>query len=1064
MQQFRCLLSRAILVFAAIGIGASAFAQTCGTIGNGSFEGTGPQNQNVPTGSNALAPWAVVSDSVDWISAANNVAASHGASFLDLNGPNGGGRISQTVCTEIGRRYRLTFDVNVHPGSGTGNAETLIVSAGNESFEVTLNPNGSLSPAWRRSIAVEFVAFANTTGIEFQSFGFDATGPLLDNVNLTPVELVGCVPTFLFGIGYAPAAGLDSVVSFDLNPACTWTTNTNVPWITFPFGSSGTGPTALSFDVAPNTSPNPRTGALFINNRRFLITQAGTTCTYSISPGSKNATASADLGIFGVAAPAGCKWTAISDSDWIQLTEFEQEGSGFVFFTILGNTTAQRRTGTIFVAGQLFTVTQAAANHQYNCTTEGNTFDFDAVRTEALTESLEDLQILCSGTPPAGGATGDILVTYNATITSRLTGPAADDIDVWLILNDATNPTPGVTAFRGKLAGPTAVKFQNVPLTNVVNGHATFRIVNVRVNANSLPPFQSFFPVVAAVVQIRSTRFIPIAGNYTFLGLPGQSFTTTVSAAAPVGTTHQMLPVAFTESDTAHFRPKEKPAGSTVEFRSEAESLFKHPNLGAQTGQADTGTRLRLRIPVAAGVRVWAPTTLLGNVDARLMSSDETGLGGSVVTGSALFGGMYQELTPVNGFATAVWEVFAAEAELRESATAQLVFQGGNMTTITRGVVSSFGPTSTIGTPNATAPVPRFLDPLAAPRVVNLRVTPSIQALSTSASGKIAVREVVGSNFRFSYEVANDGTDQATNVVVRGNLLLGLNYTSCTRTDGGACAVSGGEARATIDSLNGGQTVTVNVNATQSTDIPEGTVLENTVSASSDQIDADLQSNQATTPFLLDTCNVTLSATSISIGGAGGAGTFSFTDCPYWVVRPDVPWITITSVQSGTGAGSVSFTVAQNPTTSPRSGAIVAAGRIYTVNQAGGDGMHLTVHRHFRAERRRGSQVKRSAQRDRNELFVERVITRPGCRSSPQRDCDHERRIQHLPELLRRPPRHDAEHCRPLVHVQQAAGLTDINERIVQLAYFNFLGRLPSANELAGQKAVLASKSVAISS
>ena len=353
------------------------------------------------------------------------------------------------------------------------------------------------------------------------------------------------------------------------------------------------------------------------------------------------------------------------------------------FFNVLANTTAQRRTGTIFVAGQLFTVRQAAASQNYGCRT-GNTIDFDAVRTEGLTESLEDLKITCFGTPPAGDATGDILVTYNATITSKLTGPAADDIDVWLILNETTNPTPGVTAFRGKLAGPTTVKFQNVPLWNVVNVNPTFRIVNVRVNANSLLPFQTFIPVVAAVVQIHSTRFIPITGNYTFLGFPGFSFSTTVSGATSVGTTHQMLPVTFTEADTVNFRPKEKPAGSDPEFRFAAESLFKHPNLGAQTGQADTGTRLRLRIPVAAGVRVWAPTTLLGNVDARLMSSDETGLGGSVVTGSALFGGMYQELTPVNGFATAVWEVFAADAALRESATAQLVFQGGSMTTVTR--------------------------------------------------------------------------------------------------------------------------------------------------------------------------------------------------------------------------------------------------------------------------------------------------------------------------------------------------------------------------------------------
>ena len=250
------------------------------------------------------------------------------------------------------------------------------------------------------------------------------------------------------------------------------------------------------------------------------------------------------------------------------------------------------------------------------------------------------------------------------------------------------------------------------------------------------------------------------------------------------------------------------------------------------------------------------------------------------------------------------------------------------------------------------------------------------------------------------------------------------------------------------------------MNATQSTDIPEGTVLENTVSASSDQIDADLQSNQATTPFLLDTCNVTLSATSISIGGAGGAGTFSFTDCPYWVVRPDVPWITITSVQSGTGAGSVSFTVAQNPTTSPRSGAIVAAGRIYTVNQAAGDGCTYSL---------TATSAQSGAAGAKSNVRLN--VTGTNCSWSASSPASW---VQVFPlngtattnvEYNIFPNFSDDPRATTLniagrsFTVQQAAGLTDINERIVQLAYFNFLGRLPSANELAGQKAVLASKS-----
>ncbi len=49
-------------------------------------------------------------------------------------------------------------------------------------------------------------------------------------------------------------------------------------------------------------------------------------------------------------------------------------------------------------------------------------------------------------------------------------------------------------------------------------------------------------------------------------------------------------------------------------------------------------------------------------------------------------------------------------------------------------------------------------------------------------------------------------------------------------------------------------------------------------------------------------------------------------------------WITITSGSSGTGSGTVSYTVADNPGSSQRTGTITVNGQVHTVTQAGGGG------------------------------------------------------------------------------------------------------------------------------
>jgi hypothetical protein len=85
------------------------------------------------------------------------------------------------------------------------------------------------------------------------------------------------------------------------------------------------------------------------------------------------------------------------------------------------------------------------------------------------------------------------------------------------------------------------------------------------------------------------------------------------------------------------------------------------------------------------------------------------------------------------------------------------------------------------------------------------------------------------------------------------------------------------------------------------------------------------------------TCSYNLNASALSIAAAGGAGgpvTVSTSAGCAWTAVSNASWITVTAGQSGSGSGTVSFTVAANPGDS-RTGTLSIAGQTLTVTQGG---------------------------------------------------------------------------------------------------------------------------------
>ncbi|MDX2041846.1 MAG: BACON domain-containing carbohydrate-binding protein [Acidobacteriota bacterium] len=84
-------------------------------------------------------------------------------------------------------------------------------------------------------------------------------------------------------------------------------------------------------------------------------------------------------------------------------------------------------------------------------------------------------------------------------------------------------------------------------------------------------------------------------------------------------------------------------------------------------------------------------------------------------------------------------------------------------------------------------------------------------------------------------------------------------------------------------------------------------------------------------------CSYAVSPAELNIAAAGGSDSFNVTvtgsGCD-WAVATNASWITITSGATGSGNGTVNFSAAANPGFA-RSGGVVVAGQLVTINQAG---------------------------------------------------------------------------------------------------------------------------------
>ncbi|MDQ1592640.1 MAG: hypothetical protein QOG71_3267 [Pyrinomonadaceae bacterium] len=175
-------------------------------------------------------------------------------------------------------------------------------------------------------------------------------------------------------------------------------------------------------------------------------TDCGGTCTFSINPTSASYAAAGGTGSVSVTAGAGCAWSAVSNSTFITITSGTSgTGSGTLNYSVSNNASTASRTGTLTIAGQTFTVTQAGATGGGVELITNNGFE------TGTTPWVVSGQVTRStGAYPHGGTAYMILGAVNSTsgtLYQQVTIPSGSSPNLNFWLNVTTSEAAGANVF-----------------------------------------------------------------------------------------------------------------------------------------------------------------------------------------------------------------------------------------------------------------------------------------------------------------------------------------------------------------------------------------------------------------------------------------------------------------------------------------------------------------------------------------------------------------------------------------------------------------------------------------
>jgi hypothetical protein len=652
----------------------------------------------------------------------------------------------------------------------------------------------------------------------------------------------------------------------------------NAAFITITSGSSGTGSGTVNYSVAANPSITPRSGTITVENQTFTVTQDGARCTFQINPTSQSFTSAGGTGTVTVTAPTGCAWTAVSNDGFITVTSGASgDGNGSVGYSVAAKVDAGPRTGTITIAGQTFTVTQSGADCIFAIAPTGQNF-------------------------PVGGGTGTVSVTAPGgcnwmavsndafiTVTSGASGSGNGTVGYSV---DA-NPNPGSRTGTINIAGQTFTVTQGGSLSCVFD----------------VAPLKQAYPASGGTGVVNVTA--PFGCNWTAVS-NDPSFITITSGASGSGNGSVTYSVAA-KSNAGIRTGTMTVAGQTVTIPQAGTSCITSITPSNQSFLAAGGSGL-INVSAPLGC-AWTATSLDSFVT---IISGASGTGTNKVKYSV---GVNPNAGPRIGFIIVGSKVHTVTqagvaCTFSISPTSQSFVAGGGTgtVTVTAPTGCSWTAVSNDGFVTITAGASGSGN-----GVVNYSV-----AANLSASPRSGTMTIAGQTFTVNQDPA------------AGSCVFSISPT------GAAFGSAGGSASVAVTATAGCMWTAVSNDSFITITAGSSGTGNGTVSYS---VDPNLSTNtrmgtmtiagQVFTVTQSGSCTFTISPSGRIFSAAGGSDSVGVTTqagCN-WTAVSNVGWITITSGSTGSGNGSVNYTVSTNTSGASRTGMITIAGQIHTVKQ-----------------------------------------------------------------------------------------------------------------------------------
>jgi hypothetical protein len=326
-----------------------------------SFSQTGGSGQFEVRASSGLCTWTAQADA-PWV-VVRSGASSKGTATVQFDVAATTGQARSATITAAGAR----FSVSQQPAECAFSVTPLMHSAPAAGGPLTVTVTTAPTCTWTASTAASWVSLsspASVTGTGTATFSVAASSVARAGSVVVAGRTVainqGAAPcSFALSSDSAavPASGGGGRVVVSTAAACAWNASSNAPWLVITAGASGSGPGEVSYQATPTNEA--RSGALTIAGQIFTVTQSPG-CSYSLSAAGATMPPEGGAGVVGVNAAGGCPWTAASNANWLTITAGTiGNGPGSVGFTAAPQSGGSR-SGTLTIAGQTFTITQAA--------------------------------------------------------------------------------------------------------------------------------------------------------------------------------------------------------------------------------------------------------------------------------------------------------------------------------------------------------------------------------------------------------------------------------------------------------------------------------------------------------------------------------------------------------------------------------------------------------------------------------------------------------------------------------------------------------------------------------